>query len=260
MEKMMSGEATKLTKQKLENITLNGKPVHIFVEEEDQRQADKLHAEEVRKHSQGTGYTTPTSKYGNISGERSQHRHTISALSPEILVHVNYLFQKGGEKAVNDFLSMPTQKVDQLGPIETALKDAEDKMRFYQIEEDKARDNRTKWSAVAEQLRGALNIMTGKATTVVARGPGRPRTNGANGESTVRVSRGYWMEAMEKLLANGRTIPRQTLMDELKVLNPGVPTQNISTALSNALARGAVELLPDKQVRLPQVQAPLAAQ
>lgn len=246
----MNGEATKMTKQPLEGITLNGKPVYIFVEEEAQREREQLHREEVKKQSSGVGYIAPASKYGNISGQRSQYTNRVSALSPEILVHVNYLFQKGGEKAVNDFLSMPKQNVDQLGPIESALKDAEDKMRFYQNQEDEANANKLKWAAIGEQLRGALNIMSGKS--LVAGTPKATVRQKANGEATTRVPRGFWVEVMDKILANGRSIPRQQCLDEMKALAPGYNGELASAALSNAIARGAILLDADMKVRLPQ--------
>lgn len=248
----MSGEATKLTKQALDGITLNGQPVYIFVEEESQREREKLHAEEVRKHSSGTGYNSPTSKYGNISGQRSQYTNRVSALSPEILVHVNYLFQKGGEKAVNDFLAMPKQNVEQLGPIESALKDAEEKMRFYMKQEDEARDNRNKWAAVADQLRGAMNIMQGKVT-VAGTTPKVTRQPRANGEASGRVPRGFWVEILEKILVNGRIIPRQQCIDEMRAMAPNYSADLPTSALSNAIVRGAVILTDDMHVHLPKV-------
>ena len=255
----MSGEATKVIKQTLAGVTLNGQPVHVFIEEENQREADKLHADEVRKHSQGAGYTAPTSKYGNTSGARTQNRNSTGVLSPEILAHVNYLFEKGGEKAVAEYMSMPQSKVDQSGPIEAALRDAHEKMRFYHQQEQKAREEGLKWTSVAEQLQGALAIMTGKVPVNGSRGSGRPKgtTNAAVG----RLGKGVWVEAMEQILANGRTIPRQQLLDELRETFPNSAPTNASTALSNALARGSVELLEDgsNRVRLPLVQAPVAA-
>lgn len=246
----MSETGTKIVKQPLENITLNGKPVYIFVEEEAQRERDALHAAEVRKQSSGVGYVAPASKYGNTSGTRSQYRNLTSSVSPETLAHLNYLNEKGGTKAVNDFLTLPKQ-VDQLGPIEAALKDAEEKMKFYQTQTERAMAERDKFASVAEQLRNALNIIQGKPVGGVVKQPRAPRqVRMQNGEGYEKLPRGFWVDVVNELLANGRTIPRQQLLDEMRAKTPSTPSELASAALTRAIAIGQCLVTPDRQVKL----------
>src|SRR5258708_28217870 len=104
----MNFSETKPVKKLFTGITIDGKPLEVYVDEQVNSEIEKEHKQEIHSVSKGVvRVVNQGSKFGNTSGTRSEYSNRTQVLSEEILIHCNYLHERGGTVAVNEFLNKP---------------------------------------------------------------------------------------------------------------------------------------------------------
>lgn len=216
---------TKVSKREpLEGITVNGVPLKVVVEEQERTEIEKVHRSEIGGKSVGIGYTGSTGRFGNTSGARSQYTNRIGEMSREVIEHLNYLQRSQGEKAVTDFLNKP-QQVSNQGSIESAVKDAEEKVRYYAAQAARMQQEVARWEAIKQQLNGALQLLSGKAPVLSTPVNGRDSSG-----------RRDWPTLLKSVMGT-ETMTRRDLRHKLKALDPDLIDQTIYAAVNNGLKR-----------------------
>jgi len=217
-----------LKKETLEGVTFEGKPVTIFIEEEEHKEIDKHIRSEIRDVSAGISHYSPAKKsQANTSGTRSQREDRIRKIeSPEVIAHLNYLHQKGGRTMVTAALNQP-QIMN--GSIESALEDAQEKVNFYNKEVKRNQLEYEKWVSVKNQLSSALDTVKGKTTA-------------SDSNTQTRGKKGKWLEIAKTLLGNGVTSMKATDFRQ-KMLESGGGTniKPIYMAFSYLKKRNVIE-------------------
>lgn len=220
-----------MPKQEHEGITVDGKPLTTYIEEEETLEIEKHRVEEIMDAAAGVGYVAPATKYANISGKRSQYSNTIKTYSSEVLAHLNYLRESQGEKAVTDYLNSGSQNGNHNGSIESVLKDAEEKVRFFNRQAAEAQAQATRWSAVKAQLQSALDMLSGKVPIESMAGSAIDLSD--------KESRMRWKEKIKEFLtADHRSRPE---LDRFLESNGASQAQRYNI-VSNYKSRGFIEL------------------
>ena len=155
-----------MAKQEHEGITVEGKPLTTYLEEEERNVIEEHRVEEIMNAAVGIGRVTTASKYENISGKRSQYSHRVKTYSPEVLAHLNYLRQAQGDKAVTDYLNTP-QNGSHEGAFERAVKEADEKAKFYTNQLAIVQAQADKWIHIRQQLNMIVDQLSGKSPAKV---------------------------------------------------------------------------------------------
>jgi hypothetical protein len=222
-------------KEKHEGITVDGVPLETVIREEEASEIDKVRNREISDRSRGSYYSSPTGKFqGNTSGAKSERSDLAKVEhSEEVKAHLNYLHQKGGIEAVHEFLN---NQQPQIGSIEQALKDADNKVRFFEKESDRLKAECQKWTEVRNRLTQAQDILRGKVSVPVV-------SDGTNHRSLIgeRKTRD-WVGLARKILTERPTMTvrefRQALLDGS---DPNLDIKRIYNAFSNLKSTRIVE-------------------
>ena len=217
----------------LEGITVDGKPLTVYVKEEETKEVDKVRESDIRKAGAGVGYVAPQSKFGNTSGTRSQHYDTVKPMSDEVKMHLNYLNEMGGMVTVNDFLSKPQQ---QAGSIETVLNEHKEKVKFYLREQQRIQVELARHQAVCDSLQATLNILTGKIAV-----PGVPAASNGSGER----SRRDLLTVLKTVLMDG-PLTRKELREKVRILVPDIPNHSLYGMVNSGIRAGVISESGDK--------------
>lgn len=206
-----------MIKQNLEGITVDGKPLNVYIEEQATDEIEKVKKSVLIEASRGTRTSLTSTNNKNISGKRSEYSNRVEKYSPEAIAHMNYLFKSKGE-IVNT--------TPQFGPIEAALKDAQDKARFYRKQEVEAVAERTRWDEIAKSLQNTLNLVNGKTSV----------QNQTRDEST-NVN---WKVVLNELLSNGK-LTRKELQLKIEERFPNMKRTSIYQGLLSKFRSGLIE-------------------
>lgn len=219
-----------MPKQEHEGITVDGKPLTTYLEKEERNVIEEVRVKDVLDAF--CGHMPPTSNYtsANLSRSRSQHRDTVKTYSSEVLAHLNYLRESQGEKAVTEFLNTPQNGNHS---IETVVKDAEDKIRFYTRQASDAQVQVVKWSAVKQQLQSALDTLSGKTPA------------SASAELNSSAPRKQWKEIVKQYLLEGKRT-KSELFDFISA-NGGTQNQRYNM-VSTYRSRGLIEISDTNEV------------
>lgn len=145
---------------KFDGITVDGKDLVIYLDEQTCSEIEKVSSREIREKSVGIFYQPGTSKYTNISGCRSERRDVATTgISEEVSATLNFLLKYEGEKSVTDFVN---SNGTQHGPLEAALKENAEQLSLLRRKLQEINIEIARCEAMDEALTTALNLKTGK--------------------------------------------------------------------------------------------------
>lgn len=190
----------------LTNITLNGTPLDELVVTDEELETKKISPDSsLRLHPYVPSKRTYKQKYSGRTGE------AVNPYSEEVLAHYQFLVVAKGEKEASAYLNslkgvIMNEQVSNatlvqaatIGPIEKALKEAEEKVTFFRKQAITAQQEEVRWVEVVRSLQEALALSTGKKKPEV-------RTETANAEqrpSSGPGSRIYrdWLSILTKAM------------------------------------------------------------
>lgn len=190
----------------LSGISLNGVPLDELVVTDEELETKKISPDSSLKlHPYVPSQGTYKQKYSGRTGE------AVNPYSEEVLAHYQFLVVAKSEKEANAYLNSlkgvtmnePVSnaaivQAATMGPIEKALKEAEEKVTFFRKQAITAQQEEVRWAEVVRSLQEALALSTGKKKPEM-------RTEAANAEqrpSSGPGSRIYrdWKGIMEDIL------------------------------------------------------------
>lgn len=166
-------------KEALDNITVNGRPLKVYVEEQQRSEIEKVTGDEIRQKSAGLGYQAATGKFGNTSGAKTERRdYATVSISAEVKHNVDFLQKYQGEKAVSEYLNKNRQDS---GTIETAHRDAKERLGLLRREMQTLTMEIVRYESVVDKLEETLQLLSGKVVDKTA-----PKPRGHKGASVSR--------------------------------------------------------------------------
>jgi hypothetical protein len=222
----------KSLKQRLENVTLDGRPIYEIVEQEVATEIEKTSKQEISEKSIGINPKITTKFNQNISGSKSERRDLTKSCSQETLADMNYQFQVQNSQGGKPVEASTLLQLPQQGSIEIALDDARKKAKFFLAEKARIEAEYDRWNTVATQLEATLALVTGKAV--------QPR------EGRIRVvGKGHWATFIFQALTSG-PMPRKDLISYLQ--SQGAPTSGAAyQAVRQQERNGTIRLIEGKR-------------
>lgn len=165
----------------------------------------------------------------------------VKQYSQEMITHLNFLRESKGESMFSDGSTVSISPVvsniisSNKGPIEKAIDEANEKVRFYRKEQIRIDQEVQRWSMVAEQLQNAYSLLSGQV---------QPKSKGDRISTSERID---WRGTFTTRLASGP----KTMKEFRKELETAYPEQKDVTIYQSIvfnIRKGF--LLRDKQTDL----------